>query len=103
MKKTLAILALAAALMPMVPLTAKSDVNHFVQGINFQEAGNWNTATGWFDANKEWDGVENLQYWAARCSNMIVWWQSQNGYENVDLKSIWNDYRSTFVNDGGII
>ena len=103
MKKTLTLLALTtAALMPMMPLTANGGEDHFVQGITFQEAGNWNTATGWFDANKAWD-VDGLQCWAATCSNMIAWWQTQNGYENVNLTSIWNEYRSTFVNDGGII
>lgn len=103
MKKTLTLLALTtAALMPMMPQAANGGEDHFVQGITFQEAGNWNTATGWFDANKAWD-VDGLQCWAATCSNMIAWWQTQNGYENVNLTSIWNEYRSTFVNDGGII
>lgn len=104
MKKTLTLLALTtAALIPMTPTTARADVNHFVRGIVFEEEGNWSTATGWYDANKAWDADDSLLCWAATCSNMIAWWQSQNGYEDVNLTSIWDEYRSTFENNGGII
>ena len=73
MKRTLSLIALIAALMPLSPLAAEG-VEHIVQGITFENPGVWNTATGWYDANKSWNG-DSLLCWAATCSNLITWWQ----------------------------
>lgn len=78
MKKTLTLLALTAALMPMMPLEAEGKLIT-VNGVEFVEEGNWSTATGWFDANKLWKVADDsYMCWAATSSNLIAWWQSQN-------------------------
>ncbi len=106
MKKTLTILALVAALMPMMPLTANGELIT-VNGVKFEQEGVWSTATGWFDANKSWSG-DGLLCWAATSSNLIAWWQSQNPdyREEGDpwgVDEVWDVYKNSFVNDGGII
>ncbi len=104
MKRTLSLLALIAALVPLSPLTAEGTEQHIVQGITFQNPGEWGTATGWYDANKSWyDKDDSLLCWAATCSNLITWWQVQNGNETVKLSDVWDEYRDTFVNGSGII
>lgn len=99
-------LALIAALTPLSPLTARGELIT-VKGIEFVEEGNWSTATGWFDASKSWSG-DGLLCWAATSSNLIAWWQSQNpDYQKEGdpwgVDAVWDIYKNTFINDGGII
>ncbi len=106
MKKTLTLLALTAALMPMIPLEANGELIT-VNGVKFEREGDWSTATGWFDACKSWDGDSQL-CWAATSSNLIAWWQSQNPDYQEDgdpwgVDAVWNVYKNTFENDSGII
>ena len=109
MKKTLTLLALTtAALMPMMPLEAEGKLIT-VNGVEFVEEGNWSTATGWFDANKLWKQADDsYMCWAATSSNLIAWWQSQNPTWQEEGEpwggdAVWNTYKTTFVNDSGII
>lgn len=106
MKKTLSLLSLIAALTPLSPLTARGELIT-VKGIEFVEEGNRSTATGWFDASKSWSG-DGLLCWAATSSNLIAWWQSQNSdYQKEGdpwgVDAVWDIYKNTFINDGGII
>ena len=99
-------LALIAALTPLSPLTARGELIT-VKGIEFVEEGNWSTAIGWFDASKSWSG-DGLLGWAATSSNLIAWWQSQNpDYQKEGdpwgVDAVWDIYKNTFINDGGII
>lgn len=34
--------------------------------------------TGWYDVNKDFDGVDDELCWAASSSNMLAWWQDRN-------------------------
>lgn len=106
MKKTLTILALTAALLPLSPLTARGDTTaYWVKGIVWNDE--TQTAEGWFDAEKDrgangWND-SNL-CWAAACSNLVAWWQNQQEYEieaPANLDEIWNQYRQTWANVGG--
>ncbi len=106
MKRTLSLLALIAALVPLSPLTAEGELIT-VKGIEFQKEGDWSTATGWYDACKAWSG-DGLLCWAATSSNMIAWWQAQNPdyKEEGDpwgMDAVWDIYKNTFINEGGII
>lgn len=37
-----------------------------------------NAETGWYDVNKDFDGVDDELCWAASSSNMLAWWQDRN-------------------------
>lgn len=107
MKKTLTLLALIAALMPMVPMNSKAEsVTYWVKGVWNEET---QTADGWLDANKRWGLYsDGLQCWAATCSNLVTWWQQQNAEfipdrAPTELADVWNTYRLTFDNEGGDI
>lgn len=104
MKKTLTLLALTAALMPMMPHAAKAETKtYWVTGVNSQD--------GWFDAEKDTKGGSGSRSdkelcWAASSSNIIAWWQEQQDYvpektAPTELDKIWNQYRDTFANVGG--
>lgn len=110
MKKTLTLLALTAALMPMIPLVAKGGTStYWVTGIELADNNDWTTATGWLDANKRWGLYsDGLLCWAATCSNLATWWQQQNAEfiperAPTELADVWNTYRLTFENKGGDI
>lgn len=90
-----------AAILVHAPVQAESTY-HYVQGVTFGTPGDWSTATGWYDANKSWNG-DGLLCWAATSSNLVTWWQEQNGVANPSLDDTWNEYRSTFKNTGGFI
>lgn len=106
MKKTLTLLALTAALMPMMPHAAKAETKtYWVTGITLQDQNDYRTAKGWFDAEKE-RGTRDDNYlcWAAASSNLVAWWQEQQDYQieaPKDLPTIWDEYRDTFANVGG--
>ena len=106
MKKTLTLLALAAALMPMMPHAAKAETKtYWVTGITLKDQNDYRTAEGWFDAEKE-RGTRDDNYlcWAAASSNLVAWWQEQQDYQieaPKDLPTIWDEYRDTFANVGG--
>lgn len=107
MKKTLTLLALIAALMPMVPMNSNAEsVTYWVKGVWNEET---QTADGWLDANKRWRLYsDGLQCWAATCSNLVTWWQQQNAEfipdrAPTELADVWNTYRLTFDNEGGDI
>ncbi len=107
MKKTLTLLALAtAALMPMMPLSAKGEIV-WVKGIEW-DGTNWSSAQGWTDATKNWQTDGGL-CWAATCSNLVTWWQNQQTAGSLpddvptDIDEIWNIYRDAFENRGGFI
>ena len=106
MKKTLTLLALAAALMPMMPHAAKAETKtYWVTGITLKDQNDYRTAEGWFDAEKE-RGTRDDNYlcWAAASSNLVAWWQEQQDYQieaPKDLPTIWDKYRDTFANVGG--
>ena len=107
MKKTLTLLALIAALMPMVPMNSKAEsVTYWVKGVWNEET---QTADGWLDANKRWGSYsDGLLCWAATCSNLVTWWQQQNAEfipdrAPTELADVWNTYRLTFDNNGGDI
>lgn len=107
MKKTLTLLALIAALMPMVPMNSNAEsVTYWVKGVWNEET---QTADGWLDANKRWGSYsDGLQCWAATCSNLVTWWQQQNAEfipdrAPTELADVWNTYRLTFDNNGGDI
>ena len=107
MKKTLTLLALIAALMPMVPMNSNAEsVTYWVKGVWNEET---QTADGWLDANKRWGSYSDGQLcWAATCSNLVTWWQQQNAEfipdrAPTELADVWNTYRLTFDNNGGDI
>ncbi|MDO4955154.1 MAG: IdeS/Mac family cysteine endopeptidase [Akkermansia sp.] len=107
MKKTLTLLALIAALMPMVPVNSNAEsVTYWVKGVWNEET---QTADGWLDANKRWGSFSDGQLcWAATCSNLVTWWQQQNAEfipdrAPTELADVWNTYRLTFDNNGGDI
>lgn len=107
MKKTLTLLALIAALMPMVPVNSNAEsVTYWVKGVWNEET---QTADGWLDANKRWGSYSDGQLcWAATCSNLVTWWQQQNAEfipdrAPTELADVWNTYRLTFDNNGGDI
>ena len=108
MKKTLTLLALVAALMPMMPHAAKAETI-WVTGISLSNPNNYTTAVGWYDATKDTKGgsggrKDNELCWAAASSNIIAWWQDQQDYEieaPQKLQDIWDKYRDTFANVGG--
>ena len=107
MKKTLTLLALIAALMPMVPMNTKAETQtYWVKGVWNEET---QTADGWLDANKRWGSYSDGQLcWAATCSNLVTWWQQQNAEfipdrAPTELADVWNTYRLTFDNNGGDI
>ena len=107
MKKTLTLLALIAALMPMVPVNSNAEsVTYWVKGVWNEET---QTADGWLDANKRWSPYSDSQLcWAATCSNLATWWQQQNAEfiparAPKELANVWNTYRLTFDNNGGDI
>ncbi|MDO4220575.1 MAG: IdeS/Mac family cysteine endopeptidase [Akkermansia sp.] len=37
-----------------------------------------NAETGWYDVNKDFDGVDDELCWAASSSNILAWWQDRN-------------------------
>ena len=107
MKKTLTLLALTAALMPMMPMNAKAESQtYWVKGVWNEET---QQADGWLDANKRWSPYSDGQLcWAATCSNLATWWQQQNAEfiparAPKELANVWNTYRLTFDNNGGDI
>lgn len=106
MKKTLTLLALTAALMPMMPLGAFGEIV-WVKGITW-DGTNWNSAQGWTDATKNWKTDGGL-CWAATCSNLVNWWQNRQPEGNLPddaptgIDSIWDTYRDGFENRGGFI
>ena len=107
MKKTLTLLALIAALMPMVPMNSKAETQtYWVKGVWNEET---QQADGWLDANKRWGSYSDGQLcWAATCSNLVTWWQQQNAEfipdrAPTELADVWNTYRLTFDNNGGDI
>lgn len=102
MKRTLSLLALIAALMPLSPLTAEGETRIVtVKGVTI-DAENIGNSTGFFDSEKDWD-IDYLLCWAAASSNLVAWWQSQNpDYvpENTPdtHADIWDTYRYNFKN-----
>lgn len=106
MKKTLSLLTLTTALLPLSSLTANGAL-YMVKGVTFNTA-NLADNSGIYDATKNWDNDGGL-CWAATCSNMVTWWQDQQAATNLPANvptsndDIWNIYRDTFANRGGII
>ncbi len=67
--------------------------------------------SGWYDFNKQ-RGSGDLtddgnMCWAASASNIIAWWQDQNGLVSTQKQKIpqgadvWQTYVAVFINDGG--
>lgn len=68
----------------------------WVRGVNAQ--------SGWYDANKVFDGVDDDLCWAAAASNMLTWWQDRNSELSIisgapqGNTEIWNDFVQSFGN-----
>ena len=108
MKKTLTLLALTAALMPMMPMHAKAETRLIsVTGVTI-DRDNLSNSTGIFDATKNWQTDKGL-CWAAACSNLVTWWQNQQDQDRLpsnvptDNQAIWDVYRTAFDDNGGFI
>ena len=68
----------------------------WVQGVNAQ--------SGWYDANKRFDGVDDYLCWAAAASNVLSWWQDRNAELAIASgaplgnDAIWSDFVKSFGN-----
>ena len=109
MKKTLTLLALVAALMPMMPHAAKAEIKlATVTGVSI-DTSDPSKSTGIFDADKTgYPFQDSGLCWAATCSNLIAWWEVQNAdtllpNTPTEHQQIWDRYRLTFQNFGGDI
>ena len=106
MKRTLSLIALAAAL--LAPTTLGSTTTISVTGVVIN-ANDLSKSTGWYDANKGADrDYDGQMCWAASSSNIVAWWQDQQDPDNLpktaptDLQDIWDQYRQTWANVGGL-
>lgn len=63
-----------------------------------------NAQSGWYDANKRFDGVDDYLCWAAAASNVLSWWQDRNAELAIASgaplgnDAIWSDFVKSFGN-----
>ncbi len=98
---------LEEAAQPLTLTATSALTTTWARGITVSSDG---TVSGWYDANKEWGGVDNLMCWAAAASNMIAWWQ--NTYDTVsysytssvptDAEKIFQTLKDNWANVGGM-
>ena len=59
---------------------------------------------GWYDVNKDFDGVDDELCWAASSSNMLAWWQDRNSELSLlsgapqGADAIWSTFVQSFGN-----
>lgn len=98
-------LIIAAALTcGLQPYVQAETLEYWVKGVNKDG--------GWYDADKDFNGNDNLLCWAASSSNIIAWWQDQNpdlaaqataaNGEKAPLgDDVWSVYRQSYKSTGG--